>query len=252
MYRITIDKRRILFRGLMAAVTIFTILAYSSAWGVVFASDSAQDLPSGTVQLTPAIPGMGEHWANDADMPLGPIYLVYQGEVIGIEFMYSQDMLGEVTIPTPEGEEIFHELANLAVNHRVDHFDVAFLDHGHEGFEAAHWDIHAYYVSHAEHLAIPPAPEPAVKEITINAKKFEYEPNTITVNLGDIVRLKITAEDIAHGFALPEFGIIKVELDPDKIVEVEFVADKKGTFDFRCVVRCGSGHSNMKGKLVVE
>ena len=249
MYRIILGKRKVLFRGLMAAVTIFTILAYSSAWGVVFASDSVEDLPSGTVQLTPAIPGMGEHWANDADMPLGPIYLVYQGEVIGIEFMYSQDMLSKVSIPTPEGIEIFHELANLAVDHRVDHFDVAFLDHGHEGFEAAHWDIHAYYVSHAEHLAIPPAP--VIKEISIKAKRFEYEPNTITVNLGDIVRLKITAKDVDHGFGLTQFGV-NVKVEKGQTVEVEFVADKKGTFDFRCVVRCGSGHPNMKGKLVVE
>ncbi len=252
MYRITVAKKRVLFRGLMAAVTIFTILAYSSAWGVVFGSDSVEDLPSGTVQLTPAIPGMGEHWANPEDMPLGPIYLVYQEEVIGIEYMYSQDMLGEVSIPTPEGVETFYELANLGVNHRLDHFDVGFMPHGHEGFDGPHWDIHAYYVSHAEHLAIPPAPEPLVKEISISAKRFEYEPSTITVNQGDIVRLIITAEDVAHGFALPEFGIIKVELDPDKVVEVEFVADKKGTFDFRCVVRCGTGHSNMKGKLIVE
>lgn len=40
--------------------------------------------------------------------------------------------------------------------------------------------------------------------------------------------------------------------DPDKVVEVEFVADRKGTFDFRCVVLCGTGHPKMKGKLIVE
>lgn len=251
MSNVRTSKRRVLFRGLTATAVAFTLLAYSGGSGLVFGSDSAQDLPPGTVQLTPAIPGMGEHWANLEDMPLGPIYLVYQGEVIGIEYMYSQDMLSEVSIPTPEGEEIFYELANLGVDHRVDHFDVGFMPHGHEGFDAPHWDIHAYYVSHAEHLAIPPAPEPAVKEITITAKKFEYQPNTITVNQGDIVRLRITAKDVVHGFGLPEFGV-KVELPPGKTVEVEFVADKKGTFDFRCVVRCGSGHRTMKGKLVVE
>ncbi len=73
----------------MTAVTIFTILAYSSAWGVVFGSDSSQDLLPGTVQPTPAIPGMGEHWANPGDMPLGPIYKVEPDpdKVVDVEFV---------------------------------------------------------------------------------------------------------------------------------------------------------------------
>ncbi len=154
------SRKKACIRGLMAVVTMFTILAFSSLGGIVLGSGSVEDLPSGTVQLTPAIPGMGEHWANPEDMPLGPIYLVYQGEVIGIEYMYSQDMLSEVSIPTPEGLETFYELADLGVDHQVDHFEVGFMDHGHDGFEVAHWDIHAYYVSHAEHMAIPPAPAP--------------------------------------------------------------------------------------------
>lgn len=155
------SRKKDCLRGLTVAVTIFTILAFSSLWGIVLGSDLVKDLPQGTVQLTPAIPGMGEHWANLEDIPLDPIYLVYQGEVIGIEYMYSQDMLSEISIPTPEGAETFLELANLGVEYQVDHFDVGFTDHGHEGFEAAHWDIRVYYISHAEHMSIPPAPAPA-------------------------------------------------------------------------------------------
>ena len=33
--------------------------------------------------------------------------------------------------------------------------------------------------------------------------------------------------------------------------KVEFVADKAGTFSFRCSVPCGSGHQLMQGTLVV-
>jgi hypothetical protein len=37
------------------------------------------DLPPGTIKLSPPIPGMGEHWANPKDLPLGPIYCVMGG-----------------------------------------------------------------------------------------------------------------------------------------------------------------------------
>ena len=34
-------------------------------------------------------------------------------------------------------------------------------------------------------------------------------------------------------------------------VTVEFVADQAGVFDFTCAEYCGTGHSGMKGRLVV-
>ncbi|MFQ5917688.1 MAG: hypothetical protein ACE5I0_07755, partial [Candidatus Binatia bacterium] len=131
------------------------LLAYSAGGKPVFASHSVKDLPQGVVKLTPSIPTMGEHWANPDDMPLGPIYLVYKGEVIGVEFMYTQEMLSEVKIPTPEGEETFSELANLEVNHAADHIDVGFMPKGHEGFPVPHTDIHIWFISHDLHMLIP-------------------------------------------------------------------------------------------------
>ena len=50
-------------------------------------------LPADAVKLTDVIPQMGEHWANPAQLPLGPIYNVYKGEVIGLEYMWSEDMM---------------------------------------------------------------------------------------------------------------------------------------------------------------
>ncbi len=245
------NQKRILFRGLVVTVAAIGLLAYGAGWGPIFASHSLKNLSEGVVKLTPSIPGMGQHWANLDDMPLGPIYLVHKEEVIGVEFMYTQDMLGEVKIPTPEGEEIFYELANLEIDHPVNHMDVGFMPEGHEGFAGPHWDIHSYFISHAEHLAIPGEAASQVKDITITLKRYEYQPGTITVHQGDVVRLKLKTIDVAHGFGLPEFGV-NVEVAPGKPVEVEFVAGKKGTFDFRCTVMCGPGHPRMRGRLVVE
>lgn len=92
---------------------------------------------------------------------------------------------------------------------------------------------------------------PGIKEFTITAESWKFSPSTITVNEGDTVKLHIKSIDISHGFGLPEFGITE-RLEPGVIVDVEFVADKKGTFTFSCTVFCGIGHSGMNGQLIVE
>ena len=90
-----------------------------------------------------------------------------------------------------------------------------------------------------------------VKEFKMTAKQFAFEPATIEINKGDKVRLIVTSLDVPHGISIPEYGINE-RLDPGKEVKIEFTADKEGTFTAFCSVFCGSGHSNMKGKIVVK
>jgi len=105
------------------------------------------DLPDGTVQMTPSVPGMGEHWANPAEMPTGPIYGVENGKLVFIEQMLPQsdfaagkswvNILGMKGLPSPA----------------VQHTDIEFQPHGHEGMEIPHYDLHHYFVTHEEHLS---------------------------------------------------------------------------------------------------
>ena len=90
-----------------------------------------------------------------------------------------------------------------------------------------------------------------VKEFKMTAKQFEFTPSIIEVNKGDRVRLIVTSLDVPHGITIPEYGINE-RIDPGKPVTIEFTADKQGTFTAYCSVFCGSGHSNMKGKLIVK
>lgn len=90
-----------------------------------------------------------------------------------------------------------------------------------------------------------------VKEFKITAKQFQFEPATIEVSKGDKVRLLVTSVDVPHGIKIEEYGINQ-RLDVGKEVVIEFTADKQGTFTAFCSVFCGSGHSNMKGKLIVK
>lgn len=92
-----------------------------------------------------------------------------------------------------------------------------------------------------------------VVEIEVHARQFEYYPNTITVQQGDRVRIKLVSEDVTHGFYIDGYDI-KVTDQPKDMQDnyLEFVADKAGNFTYRCTVVCGPMHAFMLGTLVVE
>ena len=90
-----------------------------------------------------------------------------------------------------------------------------------------------------------------VKEFNIKAFQWGYEPDTITVNKGDRVKIIAESLDTPHGLAINEFGV-NLYLDGLSSKTAEFVADKTGTFTFYCNIPCGSGHSSMRGRLIVK
>jgi cytochrome c oxidase subunit II len=90
-----------------------------------------------------------------------------------------------------------------------------------------------------------------VHEIQVTLRKYEFSPGSLRVRKGEQVKLIMAAADHDHGFKLDEFDINQKILKGTTVV-VEFVADKVGTFQFRCSSVCGLGHRNMKGTLVVE
>ncbi len=98
--------------------------------------------------------------------------------------------------------------------------------------------------AHAETPASP------AREIHVTARKFEFQPKTITVRKGEAVRLVITSEDVDHGFALQGYHIEeKIKAKQTKVIE--FTADREGKFAFACSVYCGDGHDEMTGELIV-
>lgn len=102
-----------------------------------------------------------------------------------------------------------------------------------------------------EGIVVVEKSSPETKEFNVIAKKWDFSPDTITVNEGDTVILNIESIDVDHGIAIPNFGVNEF-LSPGNTVKIEFVADKKGSFSFSCNVFCGSGHSSMEGTLVVQ
>jgi heme/copper-type cytochrome/quinol oxidase subunit 2 len=104
--------------------------------------------------------------------------------------------------------------------------------------------------------------------IQITAKKYEYSVSPVHVKLGTKVQLKITAIDHDHGFkiaAVPDAaiptgtaGLIFTSaqdcwrLKKGETTMIDFLAQKPGTYTFRCCHTCGLGHKGMKGQIIVE
>ena len=93
------------------------------------------------------------------------------------------------------------------------------------------------------------AAEGNVIEIEVEATEYSFEPATIRVKAGDVVRIKITnVGNIFHTFTIDEFNI-NVRLNPGQSETIEFVADKTGTFTIYCIPHKPLG---MVGDLVIE
>lgn len=90
-----------------------------------------------------------------------------------------------------------------------------------------------------------------IKEFNVRSFNWNFSPATIEVSAGDKVILHVTTDDIDHGLAINEF-LVNKRIQPGQTTEIEFMANKRGTFDIYCSVPCGEGHLSMKGKLVVK
>lgn len=92
----------------------------------------------------------------------------------------------------------------------------------------------------------------AQQVIKITAKKFEYNPQEITLKKGVPVVLEFTSLDRLHGFNCPDLGV-RADIKPGKVTRVPLTPQKLGDFEFHCDNFCGSGHEGMRGMFhVVE
>lgn len=90
---------------------------------------------------------------------------------------------------------------------------------------------------------------PRVLEIT--AKRFEFTPKEITLKQGETVTLRLTTEDVTHGFFMRTLGIDAV-VEPGHPTEITITPQTTGSFTTICDHFCGEGHGNMHMKIVVE
>lgn len=132
---------------LIAGVALGALVAANPVWATLQQPSTtpiAWVAPPGVVKVSECVPAMGEHWANPKDLPLGPIYTVYNSRLISIEYMPAQaDFVDGKSWNDLTFRYWGQQLA-------IEHADIDFLPHGHEGYEVPHYDMHFYVVGHPE------------------------------------------------------------------------------------------------------
>jgi len=91
---------------------------------------------------------------------------------------------------------------------------------------------------------------PQERTFRVEAGQFAYSPSELKVNPGDLVAIQLVSTDVVHGLYVDGYDI-SIEADPGQTKTLSFVADKPGSFRFRCNVTCGAMHPFMIGKLIV-
>jgi heme/copper-type cytochrome/quinol oxidase subunit 2 len=94
------------------------------------------------------------------------------------------------------------------------------------------------------------ATTPVERTFQIEASQFTYSPAVLSVNPGDRVTIELLATDVVHGLSIDGYKL-EITSDPGQTARLTFVADRQGSFRFRCTVTCGNLHPFMIGKLQV-
>lgn len=112
------------------------------------ASPPELTLPADAQKLSECIPNMGIHYANPADLPFGPIYLVDNDEVVGIDYMINENELEENLIEIGDAK-MGPTISMPSLDGIYDHIELTYLE-GIEGYEGPHYAVHLYVVSEEE------------------------------------------------------------------------------------------------------
>ncbi|WP_028551097.1 cupredoxin domain-containing protein [Paenibacillus sp. UNC451MF] len=88
----------------------------------------------------------------------------------------------------------------------------------------------------------------ASNDLKLVASNFKFDQAEYKVKKGQDITVTLENKEGMHGV---EIKGLNVKLDGSTKTKT-FKADKEGTYDIICTVPCGSGHINMKSKLIVE
>lgn len=83
------------------------------------------------------------------------------------------------------------------------------------------------------------------------AEEGGWTPDTLRTSVGVPLRLRLTSDDVVHGFAVGRRGDPPVDVMPGQTTEVELTFEMPGTYTFYCTRWCGAGHWRMRGTIEV-
>ncbi len=89
----------------------------------------------------------------------------------------------------------------------------------------------------------------------IHAKVAEaggWSPNVLQAEVGQPLHLRLTSDDVVHGFAVGQMDMQSVDVLPGKVTDLTLTFDKPGTYTFYCTRWCGLNHWRMRGTIEVS
>ncbi|WP_410512169.1 cytochrome C oxidase subunit II [Paenibacillus sp. BR2-3] len=86
------------------------------------------------------------------------------------------------------------------------------------------------------------------EELIIKATNYSFDQKEYHLKKGVPVKIIFENESGNHGILIPEF---KLQLNRENSSQV-LVPEEAGTFEMSCAIMCGSGHSRMVAKIIVE
>ncbi len=95
-----------------------------------------------------------------------------------------------------------------------------------------------------------PNNDSSYRSFNIQAREGQFTPNTVIVNEGDIVDIRITAVDGNYDFTQPDFGF-RVAIPKGTTKIVQFGATASGKFTFYCTA-CGGLSKGPLGYVIIE
>ena len=112
--------------------------------------------------------------------------------------------------------------------------------------------IGSWWVSRLAVAAQASPVQPAAEHnFRITAKRYSFTPNRIEVTEGDLIRVELRADDIAHSLTIDDYRISK-RVEAGQPVVLEFRAERAGTFPFYCNLQIDEGCRSMRGELIVR
>jgi mono/diheme cytochrome c family protein/plastocyanin len=91
--------------------------------------------------------------------------------------------------------------------------------------------------------------------VTLHARMSEeggWTPDTLRVEVGQPLALRLVSDDVVHGFAVGHSEAASLELLPGQFVSTTLTFDEPGTYTFYCTRWCGPDHWRMRGVIEVS
>lgn len=94
-------------------------------------------------------------------------------------------------------------------------------------------------------------PPQAIEMHARMAEKGGWTPENLTVSVGEPLHLRITSDDVTHGFAVGQLDQPAVDVKPGEMTDVTLVFSKPGKYTYYCTRWCSVNHWRMRGTIEV-